>query len=308
MKTFYEKENYTYEDIASLIENETEESIYLDFKEAGALDKSDNKRKEISKDVASFANSDGGIIIYGIKEVDHKANSITFIDGNVFTKEWLEQVINSTIQRHIPELRIIPIRKDNQIDKSIYIVKIPKSIETPHLSKDKRFYKRFNFESVAMEEYEIRQLYGRKLKTKLLIDSCSILKYIEQEDNYRKFMCEIDIYNDGDISENNYKVNVYFINYKKQIEISWNNLQYNYNYTRLTNDKMKISSVNMNPIFPTETVNVLRFDINIPNDNFYDIIENLKLEIRLFYSNGEDIMVTDFAEQIEKIDSLNQDN
>src|SRR4051812_3819350 len=102
MKSFYDKEDYTIEDIESLIKNEVEESIYLDFKEARSLEKTDNKRKDISKDIASFANSDGGILIYGINEQNNKASSYSFIDGNEFTKEWLEQVINSTIQRHIP--------------------------------------------------------------------------------------------------------------------------------------------------------------------------------------------------------------
>ena len=152
MKNFYKKNRYTFKDIQSLIDNDVEESQYLDFKEAGALNKKDQKKKfDISKDVASFANSDGGIIVYGIKEKNHKAGSITFIDGSEITKEWLEQVINSNIQRHIPDLKIYPIRKSGDIKKSIYIVKIPTSAEAPHLSKDKKFYKRFNFESVAME-------------------------------------------------------------------------------------------------------------------------------------------------------------
>ena len=90
MKSFYDKDDYTTEDILSLITNEVEESIYLDFKECRALDKSDSVKRDISKDVSSFANSDGGMIIYGIKEENHKASSLSFIDGNVYTKEWLE--------------------------------------------------------------------------------------------------------------------------------------------------------------------------------------------------------------------------
>jgi predicted HTH transcriptional regulator len=170
MKSFYDKEEYTIDDINSLIDNEVEESIYLEFKEVRALDKCDGKKTEIAKDVSSFANSDGGIIIYGIQEKDHKAESITPIDGNIYTKEWLEHIINSNIHRNIPDLRIIPIRIDGKIDQSLYIMKIPYSLEAPHQSKDKKFYKRYNFESVPMEEYEIRQLYGRKVKSILKID------------------------------------------------------------------------------------------------------------------------------------------
>lgn len=169
MRSFYDKEDYTVEDIQSLIDNQVEESIYLDFKSAGSLEKNDKKRAELSKDVASFANSDGGVIIYGIKEVDHVASEYSFIDGNEFTKEWIETIINSYIQRRISDITIYPIRVDGDIKKSIYVVKIPYSYDAPHLSKDNRYYKRYNFMSVPMEEYEIRQTYNRKEKTELII-------------------------------------------------------------------------------------------------------------------------------------------
>ena len=45
--------------------------------------------------------------------------------------------------------------------KVAYVVSIPQSIRAPHQASDKKFYKRFNFESVPMEEYEIRDLARR---------------------------------------------------------------------------------------------------------------------------------------------------
>jgi predicted HTH transcriptional regulator len=160
MKSFYDKEDYTIDDIQALITDQVEESIYLDFKEAGALDKGEKKRLDISKDVASFANSDGGIIVYGLKEEIHVASEMSFINGNDFTKEWLEQVVNSSIQRNISGLKIYPVRKDGNINETIYIVKIPASLEAPHISKDNRYYRRHNFMSVPMEEYEVRGSYS----------------------------------------------------------------------------------------------------------------------------------------------------
>lgn len=75
------------------------------------------------------------------------------------SKEWLEQVINSRIQRRIDGIRI------NQIElatgKVIYAVCIPQSSRAPHQAADKKFYKRFNFESIPMEEYEIRDVSRR---------------------------------------------------------------------------------------------------------------------------------------------------
>lgn len=165
MDDFFNKSKYLQADIDQLLKDEIEESLKLDYKESRALAKTDRKKKDISKDVSAFANSDGGLIIYGITEQNHKPTALSFINGNDITKEWLEQVIQSTIFRKIEGLHIIPIRYDNDFNKSIYIVKIPNDSAVPHMASDNRFYRRYNFNSVPMEEYEIRNLYFKQEKT-----------------------------------------------------------------------------------------------------------------------------------------------
>lgn len=303
MRDFYEKSDYCLQDIYDLITNEVEESIYLDFKDAKALDKSENKKKDISKDVASFANSDGGIIIYGIEEIDHKASKISFVDGNVYTKEWLEQIINSAIQRRIQEIQVIPIRNEGNISETIYLVKIPKSYDTPHISRDKRFYKRFNFESVIMEEYEIRQLYGQKIKSKLVLDAWTI-DMIDRENTYVEkyiFTCEIKIYNDGDIPESTYKVNAYIRNFPKNLEISYPLNGAQYDHTRIEDEGIKISCSGSTTIFPGEVMNAMRFNLVVKKDMFEEIVKDLRVESRLFYSNGEDQMESSLEQFMRNI-------
>ena len=51
------------------IDDGIEESLNLDYKDARSIAKSDSKKREITKDVSAMANSDGGIIIYGIAVV-----------------------------------------------------------------------------------------------------------------------------------------------------------------------------------------------------------------------------------------------
>ena len=63
---FYKLEEYKFSDLEDLINNEVEENLHLDYKSAGSLSKEDKKKAEITKDVSAFANSDGGIIVYGI--------------------------------------------------------------------------------------------------------------------------------------------------------------------------------------------------------------------------------------------------
>lgn len=285
MKDLLTKENYTEKDIYDLINNEIEESIYLDFKAGGALGKSDGKRKEISKDVSAFANSDGGVIIYGLNEKNHKADSFSFIDGNEFTKEWLEQIISSTIQRKISNLKIIPIRFENKIEKTVYVVKIPKSFETPHMCKDNRFYRRYNFESVQMEEYEIRELYSRKTIAKLQVEPFDYGKKTEEESTIISF--EFHVFNEGEIPESSYKLNVYFNNFNKYINLSWDREKTNYDYTIYPNHKVKVSAQNRLTIYPTERLTIMRFKMDIKTIYLEEALENLNMEMILFYSNGD---------------------
>jgi hypothetical protein len=295
--------DYSFEAIESLILNEVEESIHVEFKSGEALSKSDSMKKEISKDVAAFANSDGGVIFYGINESEHKASSFSFIDGSVITKEWLEQVISSTIQRNIPDLRIFPVRRNGVLAETVYVVQIPVSTEAPHLSKDKRYYKRYNFESVPMEEYEIRQLYGRRVKSKLEILSYYISEVKSDNTDKKKFLCEVSVINDGEKIEENYKINVYFINFHKLIDITWDETgpNKNINYTIIEKGKVKISAAGIVPIYPSETVNVIRFFFEMPILNMKEILSDVLLEFVLFYPSGEDKMEVELNKLMDKV-------
>lgn len=229
---------------------------------------------------------EGGIIIYGIQENNHKASAINFIDGNIYTKEWIEQVINSSIQRRISNINIYPIRKSQNINETIYLIKIPKSLDAPHLSKDKRFYKRFNFESVMMEEYEIRNSYGRKLKSKLQIDD---IKFQLLDQNESVFTLQIEIFagNDGDMVEKDYKLNLYFINCP-DVNLHWDIRDpNNYHYTEINDTKIKVSSNSISPIYPNESVTILRIKWKINKSNLVEIFEKLKIETILYFSAGE---------------------
>lgn len=301
MKELHKLESYDFETIKSFIENEIEESIHIEFKSAGALSKKDGQKKEVSKDVSAFANSDGGIIIYGIEEKNHKAHNFSFIDGNEFTKEWLEQIISSTVNRNIPDLKIFPIRNNGIISNTIYVVQIPSSLDAPHMARDKKYYKRFNFESVAMEEYEVRQLYGRKVKSKLMLDKSVIKKTNStDEDEEFEYTLEVDIYNDGEKMEENYKVNIYFIDFEKSIRIYQNNGESNknLNFTHLEDNRVKVSITGINPIYPNESLNAVRFNFAIKRNEFIEITENIKLVIRLYYPNGDDLMESELGKTL----------
>jgi schlafen family protein len=287
MKDFFSKEEYKEQDINDLISNRVEESINLDFKSIDSLGSEPSKKKELSKDVSSFANSAGGIIIYGIREENHVAESLSFIDGNKFTKEWIEQVIHSNIHRKIDGILIIPVRFENDINKTVYVIKIPESNQAPHMASDNRYYKRYNFESVPMEEYEVRNLYNRLQRTDLSITDLIFQNrgYSGVKNNYGYVYFDINalVKNESNSIEDRYKLEITIPNILLQNALQSVNEKI---YLNLNTGSHSIFSIpNESPLFQDERASIRPVSIRVTKRTF-DNPENFTIKTKLYFSNG----------------------
>ncbi len=153
----------TQQELETFITNGIEERLDLEYKRADSLKKSDGAKKEITKDVSSFANSAGGILIYGIAEFaesekTHLPERLDPVDRTLVTREWLDQVIGNIRPRL--DVTITPIDLDTGESHCAYVVKIPKGA-TAHQAADCRYYKRFNFRAEMMPDHEIRDVMSR---------------------------------------------------------------------------------------------------------------------------------------------------
>lgn len=90
------------------------------------------------------------------------------IDRTLISKEWIEQVINGNISPRISDIRITPIPINSSTDKVVYVVDVPKS-QTAHQAGDFRYYKRYNFESIPMYDYEVRDIMNRNKNPKIAL-------------------------------------------------------------------------------------------------------------------------------------------
>lgn len=282
MEDFFKKEDYIQADIESLIDNAVEENYYLDFKRSESLDSSDKKKMDISIDVSAFANTYGGILVYGIEEKNHVASDYSFITDKKVTKEWLAHIIQGRIQKPIPDLKIYPIRFDGKFEKTIYLVKIPQSIDAPHMASDSRFYKRDNYNNLRMQELDVRNTYNRLTKGNLEIENIGFNE--DEKTGYTtiyeaSFIVRLLVKNIGSVVEKDFKFVVTIpdiLHPSEKIEdylIEKKNgfSTYSFNYNSL--------------IYPEETVSVKNFKINL-NYQKRQIIRNTPIELALYYSGG----------------------
>lgn len=141
-----------------------QENSNLEYKGADALGKTNDKKEEITKDVSAMANSSGGVLIYGIREFDepdkrHLPERIDPIDQTQFSKEWLEQIVN-LIRPRINGIVIHPVAVSSTSNHCVYVLEVPQST-TAHQAITLKYYRRFNFMNVPMQDYEIRDVMNR---------------------------------------------------------------------------------------------------------------------------------------------------
>jgi len=286
------KENWNLELINEYIKNKVEENLHLDYKAAGSLEKNDKKANELCKDVSAFGNSDGGTIIYGIKENlinKHIPEKIDPIDRNVISKEWIEQIIQGRITPRIQGILITPITVHEPNDV-IYVIEIPKS-DTVHQANDRKYYKRFNFNSEPMYDYEIKDILNRNKYPKIDLEF-EILK-IENENNDSYYLY-VNARNNGKVYAN--YMNAYFTFNKmflKENEDSLIDEKFEYSCDNTIRDIVDITFTGLNR---EKKYGPSRYDPILPRLKFE--LKKIKLN-RSFLETDFEIIWVVFADNAE---------
>ena len=156
-------------DIQKLKDAKIEESEILDYKEEMISE------NDLIKHVTAFSNISGGNLIFGIKESGRGGYPVDIpgIEGNV-NKERLEQIILSNIRPRIGvRFRKIDLPNTNRI---ILIIRIPEGQNRPYYdTRSHRYYKRYNFEAIPMDEFQIESLYQKRF-----FGASKLAKYVDE--------------------------------------------------------------------------------------------------------------------------------
>jgi hypothetical protein len=157
--------------VRSLIERKAPESSSLDYKAEIHLDsKIKHNRVELGKDVSSFANEGGGILLYGVPEEDEQESGVPIpkdisecgIEIAEDLPEKIENILLDIIEPPLPELYIKVLKLEELGSKSLLMIYHPESWGKPHMVegyKDARYYRRGNFRAVVMTERQVEAAY-----------------------------------------------------------------------------------------------------------------------------------------------------
>ncbi len=204
---------WTESELQSLVDNRVPEAVGLEYKGSDSLGKTDSKRREIGKDISAMANSDGGVVIYGIKthsKGEEKHIPQDFDEGISASKvsiEWLEQIASSNIQPSIDGLRFHHIElKAKPTDGFVYVVYVPKGARA-HQAADKRYHGRIERTTTALEDYQIRDINNR-LNHPVLTPHFT-LSTINKRDDYTEYNFEVYIENTGAVRAKDWQLDLH---------------------------------------------------------------------------------------------------
>jgi len=176
-----------YENIENLWKNKIRETPNLEFKS-----EVDSNNNEIAKDISSFANSEGGIIIYGVGEDSQGLAKKS--PGILLNKqdEKIQQIVTTSISPLLQiKIQIISqTKKGKKLAKCFMVVKIPKSELYIHqVTTTGRFYIRNNtvttpykYEALVMKQSGISLRYEKRFQNKNRITN----SFKEKEDQFVK--------------------------------------------------------------------------------------------------------------------------
>jgi hypothetical protein len=187
----YKPEDITIQDVRDFIFQGIEENQNLEYKPRGLLVKGDNTIlsasdpkqvigfSALAKSIAGFANAEGGLLVLGIKEKTQrfKGTTVKVRPGPIspippsVTREMIEMQLATKIQFPIEGINIFPIRVGIRSNYSIYLIDVPQSTRAPHRVNELYYFQRYNFDVLQMHHYQIADLFGKRRKPYLQLQS-----------------------------------------------------------------------------------------------------------------------------------------
>lgn len=137
-------------------------------------------REDLSKAVSAFANSGGGALVLGLKEVpggwavDDGGVALS-VKGKMSTREWLEDVIPNLIEEPLVNFNVYVIisgSEGSQIEggRGVFVVEVEDSGQAPHQASDNKYYVRVGGKSRPIGHRLVMDIANRRRHPRLELE------------------------------------------------------------------------------------------------------------------------------------------
>jgi hypothetical protein len=157
-------------DLQDLVENRVGESRTLDFKETTPAGNEDGKKGFLA-DISAFANTGGGVILYGVRTVrDESGNDTGVAEALVGVgaenldkvKQRLESLAHDSVSPSLAEVLRFQEIEVPGVASPILALGIPRSLVGPHrvvYNRSNRFYRRADTRNYEPDIPELRRMF-----------------------------------------------------------------------------------------------------------------------------------------------------
>jgi len=158
-------------DVLAFVTERRREDLTLDFKRAPSNFGNRDERKMLSAAIAGFANSNGGLLVWGIdareddERIDCAQSAVPLNDPALFMSRLLEYSGNATS----PVVDGIEHRLVEGAGGPFALSFVPSSDIGPHMAKlgEDRYYKRSGDQFRRMEHFDVADMFGRRSRPNL---------------------------------------------------------------------------------------------------------------------------------------------
>lgn len=174
-----------YDDLKKLIENNISEGWNIEYKEKFPKD-----NKKIANSIASFANSEGGWYIVGIKENKNESNPFEIVGFELESNRKPDDKITNIVKDNINpipyfETKLVEIPEN----KVVLVVQVFESHDPPYFSKDgvymrvggtsKKLDNRYQFEKLLDKKENFRKRVNSFMDNTFCFDDYGEHPYLE---------------------------------------------------------------------------------------------------------------------------------
>lgn len=158
--------------LTSFIKEKKEENLYIEFKTISGAKLSRDDRKNFAKALSGFANSSGGLLIWGIEARKNRegidcAIKKEPIDSLSLLISKLNEYTGEVVSPNVEGVHHKKILIGN--DKGFAVTIVPESDMGPHMANagETRYFKRSGDSFYKMEHFDIEDMFGRRKNPKL---------------------------------------------------------------------------------------------------------------------------------------------